>query len=92
MIHRITKLPDTVYDIQANMATKQNRSPIEPPNYESSRFAPLLTATGKQQRGEFKATYSCEVEFYYSPNTCLLIKRWICQTTVPIRLKNGNQE
>lgn len=52
----------------ANIATQVNRSPILPPKYRFLRFAPYYTATGKLNRfAQFKATYSCTMEFHYSP-------------------------
>ncbi|KAL4218846.1 hypothetical protein ACF0H5_021434 [Mactra antiquata] len=70
-LHRKTAnyILDTVWGIQANMATQVNRSPILPPKYRLFRFAPFYTANGKQNRtGQFKCTYTTTIQFYYSPH------------------------
>ena len=80
--HNITKLAcnknklvlcnmllDTVWGVQANMATQSNRYPIQPAPITFMRFAPFFTATGKaQRRAQFKCTYSTTMEFYFSPD------------------------
>ena len=63
------RLLDTVWGIQANMATQVNRYPIQPPKIVFFRFAPFYTATGKaQRRAQFKCTYETPIEFYFSPH------------------------
>lgn len=63
------KLLDTVWGIQANMATQVNKSPIQPPATVFFRFAPYWTASGRAiRRAQFKCTYSTTIEFYYSPD------------------------
>lgn len=61
---------DTVWGIQANMATQTNRFPIEPPPVCFMRFAPVWTSSIRAIRtAQFKCTYSTTMEFYYSPDT-----------------------
>ena len=63
------KLLDTVWGVQANMATQTNRYPIQPAPIIFMRFAPFFTATGKaQKRAQFKCTYETTIEFYFSPD------------------------
>ena len=65
-------LIDTVWGIQANMATQVNNFPILPPKFAFMRFAPYYLASGKAiRRAQFKCTYSTTIEFYNSPKACI---------------------
>jgi len=65
-------LIDTVWGIQANMATQVNTFPILPPKFALMRFAPYYLASGKAtRRAQFKCTYTTTIEFYNSPNACI---------------------
>ena len=64
------KLLDTVWGVQANMATQVNRYPILPPKVAFMRFTPYYTATGlANRRAQFKVTYSTTMKFYFSPDS-----------------------
>ena len=61
------KLLDTVWGVQANMATQTNRFPVLPTPIVFFRFAPYYTATRKAgRRAQFKCTYSTTMTFYFS--------------------------
>lgn len=63
------KLLDTVWGIQANMATQINRAPILPAPICFLRFAPVWTASGRmKRRAQFKCKYTTTIEFFFSPD------------------------
>ena len=74
---------DTVWGIQANMATQVNRYPIQPPKVAFFRFAPYWTANGKaQRRAQFKATYKTTIEFHFSPDIGIEMFQWGSQPEI----------
>ena len=74
---------DTVWGVQANMATQVNRYPIQPPHVAFFRFAPYWTANGKaQRRAQFKATYKTTIEFYFSPDCGVDMFEWGSQPEI----------